>query len=139
MLISPFLGRGASLVAPALSARTTKSCAGLLHTTLSKLIVWNTEWHALIHWKTQVGNNPGILARCRLSKMISHCRFTISISVVLWESKSIAQNCASILISDGAPASDEPDLQTIATTFITNPEGEERCVFLDGRFVTSSF
>jgi hypothetical protein len=56
-------------------------------------------------------------------------------TVVTWASRNIADNCASIQISDGAPFTegpDDPTTQTIATTFTSSATGGERCLFLEG-------
>jgi hypothetical protein len=59
-------------------------------------------------------------------------------SVVTWAGRDIADNCASIQISDGEPyreveaGTDSPITQTIATSFTSSSSGGEQCMFLEG-------
>jgi hypothetical protein len=64
-------------------------------------------------------------------------------SVVTWAGRDIADNCASISISDGQPyevedeaekdtGTDNPIAQTIATSFISSTSSGEQCMFLEG-------
>lgn len=56
-------------------------------------------------------------------------------TVVTWGSRSMADNCASVQLSDGAltfETKDGPMTQTIATSFTSSSTGEERCLFVEG-------
>ncbi len=56
-------------------------------------------------------------------------------TVVAWQNRSIAKNCASVYVAEGEPYIESTTKQTISTTFTSMNAGGENCVFMEGELL----